>query len=139
MKKIQRFAVISAIILFSFFAGLTGCNSTLEKDGAYATAGALPDKAFYVADAAFGLTYSAIDAAFTFEKNNRVALFRLSPEIKHGLDKIRPTAKLIVIDYANAREAYLKSPTPAGLSLLNTILAKAQQLSNAAQTLLPKQ
>ena len=132
-------------------ACLLGCASRLESGGAYAptttvvengqtniVATAAPDKAFFVADAAFDLSYSAVDAAFNFEKNNRLLLWRLSPEIKRELDKIRPQAFNAVQIYGQARDAYLANPTPAGLNTLQTALGRMQQLSGAAQAVLPK-
>lgn len=130
---------------------LIGCASRLESGGAYAPtktvvengqtniiATAAPDKAFFIADAAFDLSYSAVNAAFEFERNNRLLLWRISPEIKHELDKVRPQAFNAVQVYALARDAYLANPTPAGLTALQTALGKMQQLSSAAQAVLPK-
>ena len=90
------------------------------------------DLAFYTTDAAFLLAASTLDTVFRFEKDNRDNLWKLSPDIKHTLDKIRPDAAQAVATYAAARKAYMSSPTPTGLSLLNTILAKVQQVSVAA-------
>lgn len=133
-------------------ACLVGCASRLESGGAYAptkeviengqtniVATAAPDKGFFVVDASFDLAYSAVDAAFNFEKNNRLLLWRLSPEIKHTLDKIRPQAFNAVQIYGTARDAYLANPTPAGLDALKTALGKMQQISAAAQAALPKE
>lgn len=125
---------------------LVGCQSTLAPGGAYAptvsvtnTAGAVttttvlaPDIGFYIADSAFVSAESILDIAFRFEKDNREALWKLSPEIKHTLDSIRPGAQQACISYKSARDAYKKNPTPAGLDLLNTILSKVQSLSSAA-------
>jgi hypothetical protein len=69
---------------------------------------------------------------FRFERDNRDNLWKLSPDIKHTLDKIRPDAAQAVQTYAAARKAYIANPTPTGLSMLNTILAKVQQVSAAA-------
>lgn len=113
-----------------------GCQSTLEKGGAY-TEGA-PDKGFFVVDAAYDIAYSAIDAAFNFEKTNRDLLWQVSPQIKHTLDDIRPQALLIARQYAVARKAYKLNPTPANLDTLQTILGRTRQLATAAQAALPK-
>lgn len=129
----------------------TGCASKLQSGGAYAptktviengqtniVATAAPDKAFFVADAAFDLAYSAVDAAFNFERNNRLLLWRISPEIKHTLDKIRPQAFNAAQTYALARDGYMANPTPAGLDGVRNALGKMQQISAAAQAVLPK-
>jgi hypothetical protein len=146
-------------IAFSgFFLGLglvcgfffsVGCKTTLEAGGAYApavvttnaagqvvtNATAAPDMAFYATDAAFLTAYNIVDGVFTWERDNRAFLWKLSPDIKHGLDGIRPTAWEIRKEYLAARETYKANPTPAGLDLLNTLLAKMRQFQATAQTL----
>jgi len=82
----------------------------------------------YLADSAFGLAYKTLDTAFTTERNNRAYFWNLSPEIKHTLDKLRPQAQQAADDYLAGRAAYIANPTPAGLTGLQAILAKAQQL-----------
>lgn len=124
MKKLS---VIFLIILASF-----GCHKTLEPGGAYAPTNTVPDMAFYVSDAAFSAAQASLDAAFTWERQNRLFLWSVSPAIKHGLDKIRPDATTAVKDYLIAREAYRAHPTPAGLDKLTTILTKLQQIQGAA-------
>jgi hypothetical protein len=130
--------------------GLMGCSSTkLEQGGAYApvitnSAGVVslsmePDYAFFVADSAFDLAVSSLDAAFTFERVNRAMLWQVSPQIKHGLDSIRPQAVQVKVDYATARAAYVANPVPANLSTLQAVLGKTQQLAGAAVAVLPKQ
>ena len=136
---------------------LPGCKSgKLEQGGAYApavttvTTGSdgqtvtntvamiAPDPGLFFADSAFDLTYTVIDNVFTFERDNRLLLWRLSPDIKHTLDKLRPEAVKVRDQFVTARRAYLAAPTPAGLTVLESALAKAQQLSMAAQAVLPQ-
>ena len=126
---------------------LMGCKSgKLEGGGAYApsttnSAGiavAQPDYKFFICDLAFSTAYSAVDAALTFEKNNRKLLWGVSPEIKHTLDKIRPVAWSAVQKYSRARRVYLTSPTPAGLSTLQNLLSEIQKIAASAQAALPK-
>jgi hypothetical protein len=133
-------------------AASIGCkNPQLETGGAYApgqivvengttnvVATFAPDRAFYIVDASFELAYSAVDAVFVFERQNRQALWNLSPEIKRTLDKIRPEAAEVVRKYTQARAAYVANPTPAGLSSLETILGQLQSLSSAATAVLPQ-
>ena len=135
MKKLRLILVLVLPLL------LAGCQSTLAPGGAYApvtiTNGVtnqtvLPDMAFYTTDAAFWLAAATLDTAFTFERDNRAALWQLSPKIKQTLDSIRPDAWAAVKTYKTARDAYRKNPTPTGLSLLNTILSKIQQFNATA-------
>lgn len=126
-------ASLLALALLSLAIPGIGCKSTLETGGAYAQTNTLPDLQFYQIDAAYDFAYSTIDAAFKFEKDNRQTLWKISPEIKHSLDKIRPQAVLADREYLAARAAYMANPTPAGLSVLQTALSKAQQLTAAAQ------
>jgi hypothetical protein len=117
---------------------LVGCKTTLESGGPYAHAGQQADMAFYAVDGAFDLAFSTIDAAFKFEKQNRAELWKLSPDIKHTLDKIRPEASKIVRQYLTARDAYKKHPTPAGLTDLQFTLATIQRLAASALATIPK-
>jgi len=118
---------------------LTGCNkATLQSGGAYAPTNSLgaatiaPDIAFYQIDGAFDVAYSATQAVLKFELDNRIYLFTLDPNIKHTLDGIRPQIVTAIQQYGIARAAYVANPTPAGLTTLQTILGKAQQLASAA-------
>lgn len=141
MKKLFLTIIGAAMLLLPF----TGCQSAkLESGGAYAPANQegqptqAPDLAFFTIDAAFKIAYSAVDAAFQFEHDNRLQLWRLSPEIKKTLDDIRPKADEAVRRFALARAAYIANPTPTGLDLLQTILQKTQALSESVLAVLPK-
>jgi hypothetical protein len=126
-----------------------GCSTQkLELGGAYApaitnattgevTAVMQPDLAFYTVDAAFGLAYSGIDFVFGFERQNRAWLWRISPEIKHGLDRVRPEAVRVRDDYSRARAVYATNAVPANLTVLEQLLAKAQQVNATVTALLP--
>ena len=124
--------------------GLSACKSTLEPGGAYAptttnavtgviTATQAPDMAFYNIDSAYLLAYSTANAAFDFERNNRAMLWKISPQIKHTLDTIRPQAVAANMRYLAARASYLANPVPAGLTQLQTILAEIGSIASAAQ------
>lgn len=124
---------------------LTACKTPqLETGGAYnpATTNATgvvtsqPDMVYFMADAAFDTAYSTLDGAFKFERDNRALLWKLSPDIKHTLDRIRPTALEIATKYAAAREAYIANPTPGGLTTLQLWLSRIQKVSAMAQTLI---
>lgn len=155
MKQfIQRLALSLGSFVLGFtliFGGsqLAGCKKTLEAGGAYSgsvletnLAGgvvtnqvAAPDLAFYTTDLAFSSVDSLIDGVFNWERANRAFLWGRSPDIKRGLDKIRPTAWEIRKQYVLARETYKANPTPAGLDTLGTLLAKLQQLQTTATAL----
>lgn len=96
-----------------------------------------PDYAFFIVDSAFDLAVSALDAAFTFERVNRAMLWKVSPDIKHGLDQVRPVAVQVKVDYAKARAAYMANPVPANLTILQQVLARAQQAAATAEAILP--
>lgn len=142
---------IALVIACLILPVLTGCKTRLAQGGAYApgtttittdlngvtstnfVATAAPDKAFYLVDADYDLAYATLDAAFTFEKENRDALWKVSPEIKHTLDSIRPQAWIVNLQWAAARKVYAANPIPAGLSNLQTYLAQIKNLATAAQ------
>lgn len=124
-----------------------GCKKTLEPGGAYspvqtnATTGAVtaaPDIGFFTADSAFWAAFTTIDTVFTLERDNRALFESISPEIKHSLDKIRPTAVDVRNGYLKARQAYMAHPTPEGLQGIEEILAKLQQLAVAVSAALPQ-
>lgn len=130
--------MVMLLACFCLAATPIGCASKLETGGAYAPTGQAPDKAFFVADAAYDLAYGAMDGAFKFEKQNRALLWQISPQIKHTLDKLRPQALVVAREYTAARRAYLANPTASGLSTLQTVLNRLQQVSAAATAALPK-
>jgi hypothetical protein len=137
MKGTMKKLINLTLLLAALFA-LPACSTTkLETGGAYAVQGSQPDLAFYTVDASFDMAYAAFDTAFTFERENRKALWALSPSIKHALDAVRPTAVQVVKEYGTARKAYMANPTPAGLTTLQTVIAKAQQLAETAKAALP--
>lgn len=144
-----------AILLFAVAVIATlpfaGCKSNnLEPGGAYAPANPVvtegvtnwvatvsPDPIFYSTDVAFNFAYTLVDTAFTFEKNNRQLLWSISPDIKKTLDRFRPQAAAIVLQYTASRKAYMATPTPAGLTQLQTLLSHLQSLNSAVQAALP--
>lgn len=124
-------------------AGLSCKHASLAPGGAYSgvsggVTNAAPDFTFYAVDAAYDLAYSAIDAAFKFERDNRIMLWKVSPDIKRVLDRIRPQAVAINVKYLAARNVYIANPTPANLTPLQTFLSQLQQISTAATAALPK-
>lgn len=123
-----------------------GCQHKLELGGAYApgyyttntdgtlstnfTASAQADVLLFGLDAAYKFAYSTVNNAFTYERSNEAALWKLSPDIKHTLDDLRPKAKSVRLDWAKARAAYLDNPSPANLSALQSVVAKVQSFAN---------
>jgi len=152
MKKISLSILITVLLANAIICLTPGCKGSLAPGGAYSpglttlttnadstittnfVATAAPDFAFYVADSAFSIAHSTADGVFNFERNNRAALWKISPKIKLTLDSIRPSADQAVHEYAVARTAYLASPTPAGLTTLQTALAKTQAITTSATT-----
>lgn len=127
----------AALILPGVFG--TGCGSTrLEQGGAYAPTNQVGDLQFYQADALYDVTYFTLDAVFKFEADNRAGLWKISPDIKHTLDKIRPTAWQVNVEYLKAREAYKANPVPANLAPMQTAIGKLQQLLATANAVIPK-
>lgn len=137
MKRLFSIACL-AISMALLPPATTGCKSTLAPGGAYAPAGTQPDMAFFAADAAYQIAWNTINAAFDFERNNREYLFRLSPEVKHTLDSLRPNAVTANSEYLKAREAYKLNPVPDNLTALQSALAKIKQLLPAVTAVLPK-
>ncbi len=133
--------ILSNILLV--LALCLGCQSSrLEIGGSYApgTNGVSTVKAdmpLFVVDSAFDLAYSTIDATFKFERDNRLLLWKISPNIKHTLDVLRPQALKVAKEYLLVRAVYKNNPVPANLTALQSVLLKMQQLSVAAQAALP--
>jgi hypothetical protein len=148
-KKMKLISGIFTLSIMCACIALTpGCATKLEQGGAYAPittnadgtvmATAQPDIGLFAADASFDLAVSALDTAFKFERDNRALLWKISPEIKHGMDAIRPKAVEVKLKYAVARSAYLANPIAPSLDTLQQVLAEAKALSAAAQAVLPK-
>jgi len=146
MRTIKTLAAVLAV---AFIIACSGCKATLQGGGAYAPVSTneltgeivivhIPDLAFYNTDAAYDLAYSSIDAAFKFERDNRLLLWRLSPQIKRTLDQIRPQAVLVNAEYLRVRQVYLSNPVPGGLTQLQAVLAKINQIAATAVAALPK-
>ncbi len=128
---------------------LQGCATRLETGGAYApapitnevtgvvTASPAPDPGLFAVDTTADFLFTTIQAVFKLERDNRNLFWKISPNIKHTLDGIRPQAKQAVEDFGKARTVYLANPTPAGLSTLDTILGQLKAFSSAVQAVIP--
>ena len=131
--------IILAVLLLGVAAFTPACHTpTLDSGGAYAQPGQVADMPFEVADAAFNFSWTAVNAAFKFERDNRALLWKLDPSIKNTMDTIRPQAAAAWLDYAKARKAYKANPTPANLTTLNAVLAQVQRLVSAAAAVIPQ-
>jgi hypothetical protein len=133
--KLAARLLISAFILLPSAFLITGCvtGARLETGGPYAasaTQAAQPE--LFVMDSAFDVAYAALDTVFKYEQANRAALWVVSPNIKHSLDKVRIEAQRVVLDYALARTGYLSVSIPENLDGLAVALAKLQGLNSAA-------
>lgn len=139
-----KFTSLLAILTLAVLTTFTACKTPkLAPGGAYTTSvtntvgtnivvTTTGDLALYTADASFDLAYKTMDAAFKIERDNRDYFWKLSPQIKHTMDRLRVIAQQAVNDYAAARTAYLANPTPAGLTGVQAVLAQIQQLVYAA-------
>jgi hypothetical protein len=123
-------------IMLAVCLAVTACQSPHLTPGVYAPAGQVADLQLYQADCAYSLAFGTLDSAFKFERDNRAVLWKLSPKIKHALDEIRPQAWAANQRWAVARQAYITQPIPANMTALQTIIAKVQQLTAAAQAAL---
>lgn len=148
MKKTKLCFAFSISILVGALltVAITGCKTHLASGGAYSpgefvvttnVAGTTATNfvlssaqniAFYEADTAYNAAYSIVDAAFKWESDNRAQLYKLTPEIKHTLDKIRPAAWQVQQRWAAARQAYEANPIPANLTAIQTLVAQIQSL-----------
>lgn len=140
-RHIAAFFTIATAIVW-----LTACSSTkLETGGAYSpvnqwgTNAVAPMPELFATDLAYDLAYTVIDKVFAAERSNRAFLWGLSPSIKSTLDQVRGPASEANIQYLTARAVYLNNPTPAGLTALNTWLAKLKSLANSISAALPKE
>lgn len=138
---------LNSLLLFLGVLGVLavatpGCrHAQLEEGGAYArhepgTIGAETDYALYLADSAYDLAYSSLDAAFRFERDNRELLWKISPRIKGALDALRAPAWRVNGLYHDARFNYLGSPTVENLTTLQGALGQMQSLAADAQSVI---
>lgn len=139
MKKL--FAPLLAAVALVLLA-TTGCNkTTLQPGGAYAPTNSVgaqviaPDVAFYQIEAGFKFAHQTIMTAFELEYDNRALLWKLAPDIKQGLDNIRPGFNEGVLEYSKARDAYRANPTPVNLKGMDFWLAKLKQLASTAEAI----
>lgn len=115
-----------------------GCHTPkLEPGGVYAptnsTGVVYNDLGLALADASYKFAYESVTALLRFERDNRAAIWEVTPEVKRALDRVRPEVVAIDRRWALARAAYRANPTPAGLGTLQTILSEIQRVAGAAQ------
>jgi len=141
------------LLVFGAFAGLLvfcslmsiGCRAPqLEPGGAYApiatnSAGIVTtntDLQLYLADREFIAAYDVVDSILTLERDNRALWWKISPEIKHTLDKVRPQAWDARNRYKALRQAYLSAPSPQGLAQLGAITDELSRMGSTIQAAL---
>jgi hypothetical protein len=139
---------IGTVVSIIFFTnGCSSANKRLEAGGAYnritgtnadGTLITQPDPTFFTLDTTANLALDTIDGIFNAERDNRAFFFKLSPDIKRTLDKIRPDAVKYKNAYLDARKAYIASPTPAGLTALGDILAEVNRIMQAVSAAYPR-
>ncbi len=135
MKKFFGLMMVAGVLAM---LGLAGCASDrLASGGVYTAAStnadgtitATADIALYKADAAFKMAMAALDTAFTYERDNRAALWSISHDIKHTLDLIRPKAVDAKMRYAAFRAVYVALPADQRTTKdLEGIVAEIQNL-----------
>lgn len=133
MKKLSQF-VLPLFLFVAVAAGVSSCKTArLQDGGAYAPTNEVGeviynDLGLALADASYKFAYETALTVFRYERDNRVAIFTVAPGVKRELDKLRPTVVDIDQRWALARKTYRLSPTPEGLTTLQTILAEIQRL-----------
>lgn len=138
MKRLLAALVLTAVLALAFVT--PGCKtSTLEPGGAYSPTNAVGevvhnDIGLAMSDASYKFAYESALTVFQFEKDNRAALWAVSPEIKHTLDKARPVVVDINVRWAVARRSYRQNPTPASADALTAIVSEMQRLLPAVQS-----
>lgn len=136
MKKYLSLLLLSVGLML--WPGASCNQARLEPGGFYAQTNTVPDLTFYQVDATYDFTSYALIAAFSFEKQNRDALWKINPNIKHTLDQLRPQFVEYGRQYLKARDAYKAMPVPANLTVMQQVLAKMQQLAASANAVIPK-
>jgi hypothetical protein len=139
MKKLLLLPILGLVLGI----GLSCKTPSLETGGAYKPTNELGqviynDVGLAMADASYKLAYDTIISVLKFEKDNRAHLFEVSPticlDVKHAMDKVRVQTWQIEQRWALARRAYRASPTPAGMTTLQTILAEIQRIIPVVQS-----
>lgn len=136
-KRILTALLLSSVLAVSL--SLTACKTPrLEPGGVYAPTNSVGqviynDIGLALADASWKLAYETVLGVMEFERENRQALWDISPDIKRSLDSIRPTVVDIRLRWNQARQIYEANPTPAGLTTLQTIMSEIERLVPVVQ------
>lgn len=136
----------TALLLLGLTLGGWGCGGLghrLESGGAYApvttnatgevTAATAPETVLFITDATYQFAYRTVLGVMQFELDHRQELLRLAPQVKAGLDALRPQVQDIDVRWARARQRYQAHPTPAGLTALQQVAAELTRLLPVAQ------
>ena len=133
MRNIQKFAILSAFVLFAFCAGPTGCNATLDPAGVYQG-----DKVLYGAEKTITTAYKSFDSFLKWEETYRAAL---PVEVSRAADVIRLNAKKWIDSAIALREVYAANPTAenrkkldVALSLIDAALSEANRYMTVRQS-----
>lgn len=144
MRILKSFKVFVSLLSAISITAIVGCgsggckSSTLEPGGVYAPTNAAgevvySDRELALSDASYKLAYETVQSVFKFEKDNRQALWEISPDIKKALDAGRTNAVAIDRRWAQARNTYKKNPTPEGIGTLQSILSELHRLLPVVQ------
>jgi hypothetical protein len=137
INKLPLFLLFGALVFSLTFA--TGCKTAkLEPGGVYAPTNAVGQVVYNnaglaLADASYMFAYETIQGVFKFERDNRLQIWAISPSVKHSLDDIRPDVVAIDRRWAEARKLYKANPTPAGLSVVQSIISEIERLLPVVQ------
>lgn len=108
---------------------LTACG-TLESGGKYEGS-----RALYTTDTINKTSHDILDAFLRWERDNRMSLWQLAPDIKHATDAIRDKAPHAFVAYDSARSLYLLFPTKDNQAALMDSTAALESLVVDAQTI----
>lgn len=132
MKKLRLLLPIVLAVVTILFT--SSCKTPkLESGGPYSPTNSTGqviynDIGLALADASYKFAYETTLDVMRFERNNRAAIWAISPDVKRKLDLIRPQVAEIDRRWAAARRDYRLNPTPAGLSVIQTVLAEMQRV-----------
>jgi hypothetical protein len=143
VDRTKRAAVVLAAGVL-IIGSLTACKTpSLEIGGVYAPTNQVGaviynDLGLALADASYQFAYTSILAPLKFERDNRAVIFAANPQVglsvKRAMDKLREQVWAVDVRWAMARKAYRASPTPAGLTALQSILTEIQRIIPAVQS-----
>lgn len=123
MKTITQ---LTSAFLFALF--FVGCATVLPGN----------DPVVVRAEQIRGIALDTFDTVMKLERDNREALFAVSPDIKHTVDYFRKNELQWINGLDNCIQTYKKNRTPENKATLVTWLAVVEKALAEAQTCLIK-